>query len=166
MIWPSAAASCASSSGSVMVIVVVFTAVLLGIRSDPSYQKVAAVAMVPARALAATVSGWRGILSPPCDPWRPGKLRFVVLMQLMGVFNRPKVSDGPPRHAAQEASPIFAPAARKMSRETSRRSSRCPAREHFRRRRDDEGVDLHRLAVHDTAAALKSAACRRCKLPM
>src|SRR5688500_4310042 len=47
---------------------------------------------------------------------RPGKLRLVVLMHEIGVFSRPNVSDGPPRHAAQLASPIFAPAARKMSR--------------------------------------------------
>ena len=46
---------------------------------------------------------------------RPGKLRFVVLMQLIGVFNRPKVSLGPPRQAAHDGSPIFAPAAKNTS---------------------------------------------------
>ena len=49
-------------------------------------------------------------------PIRPGKLRFVVLMQDIGVFSRPNVSLGPPRHAAQLASPIFAPAPTKISR--------------------------------------------------
>src|SRR5438876_969790 len=34
---------------------------------------------------------------------RPGKLRFVALMHFIGEFMRPKVSTGPPRHAAQEA---------------------------------------------------------------
>src|SRR5262245_10248924 len=34
---------------------------------------------------------------------RPGKLRFVALMHFMGVFMRPKVSTGPPRHAAHDA---------------------------------------------------------------
>ena len=34
---------------------------------------------------------------------RPGKLRFVAEMHFIGVFRRPKVSTGPPRHAAHEA---------------------------------------------------------------
>src|SRR6516225_12181164 len=46
---------------------------------------------------------------------RPGKLRLVVLMQLIGLFSRPKVSLGPPRHAAQDGGPTFAPADRKTS---------------------------------------------------
>src|SRR5260221_283389 len=43
---------------------------------------------------------------------RPGKFRFVVLMQLIGAFSRPNVSLGPPRQAALDGSPIFAPAFR------------------------------------------------------
>src|SRR5262245_61666384 len=53
---------------------------------------------------------------------RPGKLRLVVLIQLSGVFSRPKVSLGPPRQAAQDGSPIFAPADRNTS------SKLCPLR--------------------------------------
>src|SRR5215207_9908945 len=34
---------------------------------------------------------------------RPGKLRFVALMHFIGVFIRPNVSTGPPRHAAHDA---------------------------------------------------------------
>src|ERR1700722_2114410 len=72
--------------------------------------------MVPARALAATVRGLARNTLASLWPILPGKFRFVVLMQLNGVFSRPKVSLGPPRQAAQLASPIFAPADRKMSR--------------------------------------------------
>src|SRR5207244_7977331 len=73
-------------------------------------------AIVPDSALAATVSGLaRNTFASLC-PMRPGKLRLVVLMHDSGVLSRPKVSLGPPRQAAQLASPIFAPAARKMSR--------------------------------------------------
>ena len=39
-----------------------------------------------------------------------------VLMQEIGVLSRPNVSDGPPRQAAHDASPILAPAFRKMFR--------------------------------------------------
>src|SRR5438045_3072706 len=46
---------------------------------------------------------------------RPGKLRLVVLMQLIGAFNRPNVSLGPPRQAAHDGGPILAPAERKTS---------------------------------------------------
>src|SRR6516164_9323613 len=46
---------------------------------------------------------------------RPGKLRFVVLMQLSGWLRRPNVSLGPPRHAAHDGGPIFAPAAKNTS---------------------------------------------------
>src|SRR5258706_8029190 len=71
--------------------------------------------IVPFIALAATVSGLaRKTLASLC-PMRPGKLRFVVLMQLIAVLSRPNVSDGPPRHAAHDGSPIFAPALRKIS---------------------------------------------------
>src|SRR5436305_13527064 len=46
---------------------------------------------------------------------RPGKLRFVALMQFIGVFIRPKVSTGPPRHAAHDAfSVIRTPADSRM----------------------------------------------------
>src|SRR5262245_65466997 len=71
--------------------------------------------MVPDSALAATVSGLaRNTFASLC-PMRPGKLRFVVLMQLIGAFSRPNVSLGPPRHAAHDGWPSFAPAARKTS---------------------------------------------------
>src|SRR5207245_10855677 len=46
---------------------------------------------------------------------RPGKLRLVVLMQLSAWLSRPNVSLGPPRHAAHDGGPIFAPAARNTS---------------------------------------------------
>src|SRR5436305_10919124 len=46
---------------------------------------------------------------------RPGKLRLVVLMQLMGSLSRPNVSLGPPKHAAQEGGPILAPADKNTS---------------------------------------------------
>src|SRR5205807_2358650 len=53
-----------------------------------------------------------------CDslwPMRPGKLRLVALMHFIGVFMRPKVSTGPPRHAAHEAfSVIRTPAFSRM----------------------------------------------------
>src|SRR5216683_8134025 len=72
-------------------------------------------AISPLRALAATVSGLaKNTLASLC-PIRPGKLRLVVLMHASGVFSRPNVSDGPPRHAAQDGSPIFAPAVRNTS---------------------------------------------------
>src|SRR5579871_1172388 len=46
---------------------------------------------------------------------RPGKLRLVVLMQLIGWLSRPKVSLGPPRQAAHEGGPTLAPADRNTS---------------------------------------------------
>src|SRR5205085_1726806 len=58
-------------------------------------------AIEPARALAATVSGLARKTFASLCPIRPGKLRLVVLMQLIGVLSRPNVSDGPPRQAAQ-----------------------------------------------------------------
>src|SRR5262245_65298238 len=51
---------------------------------------------------------------------RPGKLRLVVLMQLIGSLSRPNVSLGPPRQAAHDGGPILAPADRNTS------SSVCP----------------------------------------
>src|SRR5262249_60881965 len=48
---------------------------------------------------------------------RPGKLRLVVEMQTSGPLMRPKVSRGPPRHAAHDASTeIWQPAPLKLSR--------------------------------------------------
>ena len=47
---------------------------------------------------------------------RPGKFRFVALMHFIGLFNRPNVSVGPPRQAAQLAfSVICTPAATRIS---------------------------------------------------
>src|SRR5947209_6073440 len=71
--------------------------------------------ITPVTALAATVSGLARNTRASLCPMRPGKLRLVVLMQLIGVFSRPKVSLGPPRHAAHDGSPILAPAERKTS---------------------------------------------------
>src|SRR4051794_40348874 len=71
--------------------------------------------ITPVIALAATVSGLARNTRASLWPMRPGKLRLVVLMQLMGVLSRPNVSLGPPRQAAQLGSPILAPAARKTS---------------------------------------------------
>ncbi len=61
--------------------------------------------MTPVTALAATVSGLARNTRASLCPMRPGKLRLVVLMQLSGVFSRPKVSLGPPRQAAHDGSP-------------------------------------------------------------
>src|SRR5260370_42009722 len=71
--------------------------------------------IVPLKALAATVSGLARKTFASLWPMRPGKLRLVVLMQLIGVLSRPKVSLGPPRQAAHEGGPILAPAERKTS---------------------------------------------------
>src|ERR1051325_1754882 len=70
--------------------------------------------IVPDSALAATVNGLARKTFASLCPMRPGKLRFVVLMQESGVLSRPNVSLGPPRHAAHDGSPILAPALRKI----------------------------------------------------
>src|SRR5215469_2988787 len=58
----------------------------------------------PAIALAATVAGEARNTCDSLSPMRPGKLRLVALMHLMpGLLMRPKVSTGPPQHAAQPA---------------------------------------------------------------
>src|SRR5436853_2756659 len=89
---------------------------ILADRSAPSYAKQSrGSVMVPVRALAATVSGLARYTLASLWPIRPGKLRLVVLMHDKGAFSRPNVSDGPPRQAAHDASPSFAPAARKTS---------------------------------------------------
>src|SRR5262249_17780565 len=72
-------------------------------------------AIVPLIALAATVNGLARYTRASLCPMRPGKLRFVVLIQLSGAFSRPNVSLGPPRHAAHDGWPVLAAAARKMS---------------------------------------------------
>src|SRR5262245_37225575 len=72
-------------------------------------------AISPLTALAATVSGLARKTRASLWPMRPGKLRLVVLMQLRAVLSRPKVSDGPPRQAAQLGWPILAPADRNTS---------------------------------------------------
>src|SRR5262249_60659369 len=69
----------------------------------------------PVTALPATVSGLARKTFASLWPMRPGKLRLVVLMQASGWLRRPKVSLGPPRQAAHEGWPIFAPADRKTS---------------------------------------------------
>ena len=74
-------------------------------------------AITPVRALAATVSGLARNTCASLWPMRPGKLRFVVLMHVIGVFSRPNVSDGPPRHAAHDW----------RRRSSPRRSGRSPA---------------------------------------
>src|SRR5262249_51451232 len=71
--------------------------------------------IVPVTALAATVGGLARKTFASLWPMRPGKLRLVVLMQASGWLRRPKVSLGPPRQAAHEGWPIFAPADRKTS---------------------------------------------------
>ena len=112
----------------------------------------------PVSALAATVSGLARKTFASLWPMRPGKLRLVVLMQLIGVFSRPKVSLGPPRQAAHDGSPIFAPARRKIS---SQRLAvdllGLQAGGDLARRRHHEGVDLARvLPLRIRAAARKS----------
>src|SRR5262245_62057742 len=52
----------------------------------------------PVSALAATVSGEARYTADFVLPMRPGKLRFVVLMQTSAPLRRPNVSAGPPRH--------------------------------------------------------------------
>src|SRR5947207_4207372 len=59
--------------------------------------------ILPVIALAATVIGEARKTCDSLWPIRPGKLRLVALMHFNGVFMRPKVSVGPPRHAAQLA---------------------------------------------------------------
>src|SRR5207245_781284 len=72
-------------------------------------------AITPKIALAATVSGLARNTRASLCPMRPGKLRLVVLMQLSAWLSRPKVSLGPPKHAAQDGSPSLAPADKKTS---------------------------------------------------
>src|SRR5258708_3344093 len=69
----------------------------------------------PVRALAATVSGLARYTADLVLPIRPGKFRFVVLMQTSVEFNRPNVSAGPPRQAEQPDGPIKQPASNRMS---------------------------------------------------
>src|ERR1700746_359788 len=71
--------------------------------------------MTPVTALAATVSGLARNTRASLCPMRPGKLRLVVLIQLIGAVSPPNVSLGPPRQAAHDGGPILAPAARKTS---------------------------------------------------
>src|SRR5688500_2788439 len=59
--------------------------------------------MCPVSALAATVYGLARNTSDSLFPIRPGKFRFVAEIHFIGVFKRPKVSTGPPRHAAHDA---------------------------------------------------------------
>ena len=64
---------------------------------------------------AATVYGDARYTCASLRPIRPGKLRLVVEMQTSGPLMRPKVSAGPPRHAAHEASiEIVQPASSKI----------------------------------------------------
>ena len=101
--------------------------------------------MVPVKALAATVSGLaRKTLASLC-PMRPGKLRLVVLMQLSGWLSRPKVSLGPPRHAAHDGSPILAPAGEEhLLQRLAVELLALQARGDLAGRRHDERVDLDR----------------------
>ena len=71
--------------------------------------------IVPVMALAATVFGLARNTCACLCPIRPGKLRLVVLMHESGALSRPNVSDGPPRQAAHDGCPIFAPAEIKIS---------------------------------------------------
>src|SRR5207253_9725760 len=57
----------------------------------------------PVTADAATVYGEARYTCAVFDPILPGKLRLVVEMHTSLLFRRPKVSDGPPKHAAQDA---------------------------------------------------------------
>src|SRR5947208_13841173 len=67
--------------------------------------------ILPVSALAATVAGEARKTCDSLCPIRPGKLRLVALMHFIGEFIRPKVSTGPPKHAAQPAfSVIWTPA--------------------------------------------------------
>src|SRR5947208_2201472 len=71
--------------------------------------------ILPVRALAATVIGEARKTCDSLWPMRPGKFRLVALMHFIGEFIRPKVSVGPPRHAAQLAfSVIFTPASNRI----------------------------------------------------
>ena len=69
----------------------------------------------PVSADAAAVSGEARKTPASLCPMRPGKLRLVVEIQLSGSLRRPKVSCGPPRHAAQEAAPMLQPASTSVS---------------------------------------------------
>src|SRR5258706_548361 len=71
--------------------------------------------ITPVSALAATVTGDARNTCDSLCPMRPGKLRLVALMHFMGEFIRPKVSTGPPKHAAQPAfSVICTPASTRI----------------------------------------------------
>ena len=100
---------------------------------------------------------------------RPGKLRLVVLMQLIGVFSRPNVSAGPPRHAAQ-----LGVADLRAGVQEDLFAATCPPifsvfspRATSRRGRHDERVDLHRpCPCRIPAAARKSVSLPPVQLPM
>lgn len=64
----------------------------------------------PVRADAAVVSGEARYTPASLCPILPGKFLFVVLIQMMGSLTLPKVSAGPPRHAAQPEGPSVHPA--------------------------------------------------------
>src|SRR4030065_1783322 len=67
--------------------------------------------MTPRNAEAATVNGDARYTCACFDPIRPGKFLLVVEIHTSLTLVLPKVSDGPPRHAAQDGPPaIFAPA--------------------------------------------------------
>ena len=66
--------------------------------------------MTPVSADAATVYGDARYTCDFFDPILPGKFLFVDEIQTSTPFSLPNVSDGPPRHAAHEASPILHPA--------------------------------------------------------
>src|SRR3990170_389344 len=67
--------------------------------------------MTPRNADAATVKGDARYTCDCLDPMRPGKFLLVVEMHTSFPSVLPKVSGGPPRHAAQDGPPaIFAPA--------------------------------------------------------
>src|SRR5207245_3890764 len=71
--------------------------------------------ILPVSALAATVAGEARKTCDSLWPMRPGKFRLVALIHFNGAFRRPKVSTGPPRHAAQPAfSVICTPASRRI----------------------------------------------------
>jgi len=71
--------------------------------------------MDPNIAEEATVYGEARKTCESLEPIRAGKLRLVVEMQTSSAFKRPKVSEGPPRHAAQDGGPISQPALTKIS---------------------------------------------------
>ncbi len=70
--------------------------------------------MTPRTADAATVYGEARYTCDFFDPILPGKFLFVDEIHTSMPFKRPNVSEGPPKQAAQDESPMRQPASSKI----------------------------------------------------